>query len=140
MNNGKSRLIPSLDANVLSAILFFLAVASCLFNGFWGWLSPITFVLTLVLFFFDSNSFVRKCSVQMLFFYLITIASSLVFGMLLGIIPVVGLVFRVIDWVIRSIVCIMALISGIQALGGNRYQVPFFSKYIDTACSKLGVF
>lgn len=140
MNNGKSRLIPGIEANLLSAIVFFCCAASSLLNRAFGWLAPITLILTVILFFLDSNSFVRKCSVQTAFFYIATLISSIIIGGILGSIPFLGIIFDILDWLIRIVIGVFALISGFQALNGNRYNVPFIGKYIDTACSKLGVF
>lgn len=140
MNNGKSGLIPTLDANLIAMLMFLGCALFGLLNGFWGWLSLFTLFLTIVLFFLDSNSFVRKCAVQTVVFYIIVLISTLFLHSLFGRIPLIGIVFRVVDWAVRTIVLIFAMISGIQAYSGYRYNLPLLGGFVDKLCSILGVF
>lgn len=142
MNNGKSRLIPMVGANSLSASFFFLSLVAGLLNSrsIWPWFAPITMLLTIILFVLDSNTFIRKCMIQILIFSLISTISSIVFGSWFASIKAVSGLFIAIDWVIRSLIGIFTLISGLQALNGKRFSVPIIGKLIDAICDALRVY
>ena len=141
MNNGKSRLIPPLSANIMAMIAFLLCFIICVTNGFWGWLALITLALTVLLFFIEGNSFVKKCTIQIVLYYVVTLLSTLIFYVLFGRIHgAVGTVFRVIDWVIRAVVAIFALISAIQAYSGRFFNAPVIGSLTNRLAKKLGVF
>ena len=84
MNNGKSRLIPPLSANLMAMIAFLLCFIICVTNGFWGWLALITLALTVLFFFIEGNAFVKKCTVQIVLYYAATLLSTLIFYVILG--------------------------------------------------------
>ena len=141
MNNGKSRLIPPLSANLMAMIAFLLCFIICVTNGFWGWLALITLVLTVLLFFIEGNSFVKKCTIQIVLYYVATLLSTLIFYVLFGRIHgAVGTVFRVIDWVIRAAVAIFAVISAIQAYSGRLFNAPVIGSLTNKLSKILGVF
>lgn len=140
MNNGRSQLIPQIEANLLATVVFLGCAAVSILNGFVGWLSLVTFVLTLLVFFLDSNTFVRKNSMLVIVLYLTVLVSSLVFGALLGAIPIIGVVFRIIDWVLRCFVALIAVIGALQAAGGNVFNPSLFGAISTAICSKLGVY
>lgn len=142
MNNGKSRLIPMVSSDKLAAILFFLSLITGILNSrhIWPWFAPITILIAIILFVLDSNTFVRKCMVQVLVFSLISTLSAIIFGTWFASIKGVSGFFTAIDWIIRSIIGIFTLISGIQALGGSRFNAPIIGKLVDGICDALRVY
>ena len=141
MNNGKSRLIPPLSANLMAMIAFLLCFVICVTNGFWGWLALITLALTILFFFIEGNAFVKKCTVQIILYYAATLLSTLIFFVLFGRIHgAAGTVFRVIDWVIRSVIAIFALVSAVQAYSGRLFNAPLLGNLAAAISKKLGVF
>ncbi|MCH5279611.1 MAG: hypothetical protein J1E60_07475 [Christensenellaceae bacterium] len=150
MNNGKSRLISTLDANLVAMILFLCCAVFGFMNGFSGWISLMVLALAVVLFFLDSNSFVRRCAVQTAFFSIIALISTFIFrtiliswlflGAFIIYIPSLIFFFVLIDWIVRVIVVALAVISCVQAYNGYRFKVPFLGDLIDKVCDKLGVF
>ena len=109
-------------------------------NFLWPWLAPIMLLLAIVLFVFDSNSFVRKCMIQILVFSLISALSSLIFGKWLASIEVISWLFKTIDWIIRSLIALFTLISGLQALNGKLFNPPIIGKLVNGICNALRVY
>ncbi len=140
MNNGRSRLIAVAHADLLCAIFFFLSLAMGILNFLWPWLAPIMLLLAIILFVFDSNSFVRKCMIQILVFSLISALSSLIFGKWLASIEVISWLFKTIDWIIRSLIALFTLISGLQALNGKLFNPPIIGKLVNGICNALRVY
>lgn len=142
MNNGKSRFLPMVNADKLAAIMFFISLVAGLLNSkyIWSWFAPIAILLSIVLFVLDSNTFVRKCMVQILIFSLISMLSSIIFGVWFAAIKGVSGFFTAIDWIIRSIIGIFTLISGLQALNGIRFNAPIIGMLVDEVCDTLRVY
>lgn len=140
MNNGKSRLIPALSANLLAAICFFMSLALGIFNSALYWLSPVMLLIALLLFLFESNSFVRKCLVQIFVYSLIAAISSIVFGKWFASIKILAWLFKTVDWLIRIIIGLFSFISGIQALSGKQFNPPVVTEITGIICSALRVY
>lgn len=140
MNNGKSRLIPALSANLLAAMCFFVTLVLGIFNSTLYWFSPIMLLIALILFLFESNSFVRKCLVQVFVYSLIAALSSIIFGRWFASLKLLGWLFKIIDWLIRVIISVFALISGIRALDGKQFNPPIVSEITGIICSALRVY
>lgn len=141
MNNGRSKLIPPFSANIMALIIFIGCSVVCVTTGFWPWLALIMLGLTFVLFLIEGNSFVRKCIVQISLYYVISLLSSLLFFVLLGKIQgAAGKIFKAIDWVIRTLAAVLALISAIKAFGGKLFNAPVIGKLSAVISKKLGIF
>ena len=136
MSNKNSHLLNGVSAGVLAAVFFFLNAVSGILNSLWAWFLPIMLVLIILLFFFDSNTLVRECMVQIFILWAASFVSWLLFCAILGSIGF----FRVVDWVIRAILCLVSIISGLVALGGKRFMIPLLEPVVSGFCKVLGVY
>lgn len=136
MSNKKSSLLNGVNAGVLAAVFFFLNAISGILNSLWAGFLPIMLVLVILLFFFDSNTLVRECMVQIFILWAASFVSWLLFRVILGSIGF----FLVIDWIIRAVLCLASVISGLVALGGKRFRIPLMEPIVSGFCKVLGVY
>lgn len=138
MRTGSSHLFPSMNAGILAMIVFIVAAAGILINRLW--ITLIFFVLTFLLFLLDSNTFVRKCSIISMLYYAAAFCIQLIFMRVLALIPFIGLIFRIIGWVICVSIAVFSAISAIKAYNGELFIFPGLGKFISSLCEKLGVY
>ncbi len=138
MRTGNSHLFPSLGAGILSMIVFIVTAASIVFCRLW--ITLIFFVLTFLLFILDSNAFVRRCSIVSMLYYLLAFSVHLILMRLLLLIPLIGIVFLVIGWILCVLIAVFAVIGAIRAYNGDLFVCPGFGKFVSSLCEKLGVY
>ena len=136
MSNKNSHLLNGVSAGVLAAVFFFLNSFLCILYSFLVWFLSIMLFLIILVCFFDSNTLVRECMVQIFILWAASFVSWLLFCAILGSIGF----FRVVDWVIRAILCLVSIISGLVALGGKRFKIPLLEPVVSGFCKVLGVY
>ncbi len=90
-----------------------------------GWISGIVFILIE-----PENKFVRFHAVQSIATFggitIISIALSI-----LGLIPVLGVVFDIVDWIIGVLAFILWIVLMVKAYQGTRYKLPWAGNFAE---------
>lgn len=129
MHNGYSSIFRDLSANVLAAIIYFVAAAFAFCSIWLGWIGAIIFVVAAFFFLADKNPFVRRAGFNVMLLNVLAVVAWLLFRLILH-----WKFFLVIDVLILAAIILFLIYSGLCATNGKKVGIPFLGKLIDSVC------